>query len=79
MKLPSVTIESDYNIIDYILYTVHYIPMTYLFYNRKFVPLNLLHQCPPLQPLPTLVTNSLFSVIYDSVSVVFCLFIYFIL
>ena len=29
------------NVIDYISYVVHYTPTTYLFYNWKFVPLNL--------------------------------------
>ena len=30
-------------IIEYILYKVHYITVTYLFYNWKFLPLNTLH------------------------------------
>ena len=35
----TVTIRSFYDIIDYIPRVVHYVPVTYLFYNWKFVPL----------------------------------------
>ena len=38
----SVTEEHCYNIIDSILYVVLFISMTYLFYNRKLVPLTAL-------------------------------------
>ena len=37
--LPSVTIQNYYISINYIPYAQDYIPMTYLFYNWKFVPL----------------------------------------
>ena len=33
---------SYYYIIDYISYAVHYLALTYLFYNWKFLPFNLL-------------------------------------
>ena len=58
--------QSYYNIIDYVPYGVHYIPVIYLFYNWKFVPLNLphlFHSFPP--PLSPLTITSLFSV-YES-------------
>ena len=50
-------------VIDCIPHTVHFIPMTHLFCNWKFVPLNLLHLFPFL-PLPytLLATTCLFSV-----------------
>ena len=49
-----VTIQSYYNIVDYIPHAVHFIPMTHLFYNWKFVPLNLphlFHSSPHTPPL----------------------------
>ena len=39
----SVTIQSYYSISQSIPHTVHYISLTHLFYNWKFVPLNLPH------------------------------------
>ena len=36
--LTSVTIQSYYDIIDYISFAVHYISLTCIFYNWKFVP-----------------------------------------
>ena len=45
--------QSYYSIVGCIPYTVHYIPMTCLFYNWNFVPLNSLHQFHPiLHPFP---------------------------
>lgn len=41
MSLPSVIMQSYYNDIDHTLCAVHYIPITYLFYNWKFVMLYL--------------------------------------
>ena len=38
-----VTMQAYCNIFDYIPYSVHYVPVTYLFYNWKFVHLNHLH------------------------------------
>ena len=40
----------QYNIINCSHCAIHHIPMTYLFYNRKFVPFNLLTS---FAPLPT--------------------------
>ena len=38
----------QYSIINYSHHTVHFIPVTYLFYNWKFVPFDALRQfCPP--------------------------------
>ena len=39
-----IIIQSYYNIVDHIPYVVYYIPVAYLFYNWKFVPLNQLLQ-----------------------------------
>lgn len=39
----SVTIQRHYSINDYIPQAVHYIIVTYLFYNWKFVPLDAFH------------------------------------
>ena len=81
VQLPSVTIKSYYVIIDYILHTVHFTPMTHLFCNQKFVPFNL-PQLFLLSPTPTRLLpsgNHLFVLcIYDCVSVLLCLSICFI-
>ena len=64
-------------IIDHLPCTVHFIPVTHLFCNGKFVPLNL----PYLflsSPQLTLLWQHLFVLcIYDSLSVQSCLFICF--
>ena len=54
---------------DFIFYSVYDIPVTYLFYNWKFVSVNPLHLfCPTLHP--TLASNhQLVLCIYESVSV----------
>ena len=59
--------KSYYNIIDHISYAVHYIPMAYLFYNWKFLPLNPVH---PSLSSPLAITH-LFSV-FMSVFILFC-------
>ena len=59
----------QYNIINYSYHTVDYIPMSYLFHNRKFVPFDLLHPFAQSSshslfaccPSPPLETTSLFS------------------
>ena len=38
--------HQSYNIIDYILYAVHYTPLIDLFYNWNFLPLNSPHLFP---------------------------------
>ena len=38
-----VTIQRYYIAIDYIVHTVYFIPVTHLFCNWKFIPLNFLH------------------------------------
>ena len=48
----------QYGIINYGHHAVHYIPMTYLFYNWKFILFNSFHL---FYPLP-LATSDLFSV-----------------
>lgn len=40
ISLVTVTIQSEYNIIDYILWDVQYNLMTYLFYKWEFIPLD---------------------------------------
>ena len=50
-----------YKIIDYIPHTVHFILMTHLFFNWKFVPLNSPYLFPPSTPAP-LATICFFSV-----------------
>ena len=54
ISLSSVTIENYYNIIDYISYAVHYIPVTYLFYNWKFQRFKLLKLFSPFSHPPPL-------------------------
>ena len=54
-----------YNIIDYIPWAVHFISMTHLFYNWKFVPSNHPHLFHPFPPIPLCSSNHLF---------VFCLY-----
>ena len=52
-SLVTICHQSYYNIINHILNVVHYITITYLFYNWEFVPLNPLHlfsQPPNLSP-----------------------------
>ena len=70
--------QSYYNIIDHIPYAVLYIPMSYLFYNWKLVSLNLFHLFRlPLTPLPS--SNHQFDLcVYESVSVLFYLFLCFV-
>ena len=54
INLLSVIIQIYYIFIDYIPHTVYFIPMTHLFCNWKFVPLNLPHlflSSPHLFPL----------------------------
>ena len=53
ISLTIVPIQSYYNIIDHIPYGVHYIPVIYLLYNWRCVPLNPLHQLPLHQPPPS--------------------------
>ena len=65
-SLVTVTIQNHCNIIDYIYYPVHYIPV-------KCVPLNLLHLFHPPSYLPPLWWSPLLW-IYESVSVLLCLF-----
>ena len=75
-KLPSVTIQSYYSIVDHILYAVHYIPVT--FYNCKFGLLNhLLHVSPILPSTSTLATTSLFSVTISLFLFYTCSFVFF--
>lgn len=59
------------NIIDFVLYAVLFIAMTYSFYNWKFIPLNLLYLFHPSTPSPP--TCKLPSVLcmFKSVSVHF--------
>ena len=69
---PSVTTQSYCNNTDYMPYAGHYSPMIYLFYDWKFVPLNL----PYLFHLylnPIVSGNHLFVLcICKSVSVLLC-------
>lgn len=52
-ELTSVTRNRFYSVIDCIPHIVHYIPMSYLYYNCKTVLLNPLHLlCPSLGPPP---------------------------
>lgn len=63
--------------IDHIIYAVYYLPMTYLLYNLKFVPLNPL----PISPTPILslqATTCLLSVFMNLISFcAVCLFFFF--
>ena len=68
-----VPVQAYCNIIDHIPYAVYYIVVTYLLYNQRFVPLNPLHVSPPL-PFSSLATAHLFSIIYESAFILFCLF-----
>lgn len=62
--LGTVTMQSYYNIADYIPYVILYIPVTDLFCNWKFLPLNSLLISPnPLLPSP-LATTGWFSATY---------------
>ena len=64
----TVTMQTCCSIIDCIPYSVHYIPVTCLFYNRKFVQLNHLHLFhPTLITLPS-GDHHFVLCIYESVS-----------
>ena len=41
-----------YIVTDYIPHSVHFIPVTHLFCNWKFVPINLNYQFPPHKAIP---------------------------
>ena len=56
----SVTTQNCYSVTDRIPYVVHYIPMTRLFYNWKFVSLNPLHL---FHPVPTCLPSGSHSVL----------------
>ena len=66
----------QHNIIDYSHHAVHYIPVTYLFYNWKFVPLETLHPfCLPPNPLPSGIHHSVLCICEFDFGLV-CLFIH---
>ena len=68
--------QSYCSIIDYIPYPLYYIPVTYLFYNCKFVPINPLNL---FFPTPNLLLSGNYSFmlcIYVFVSVFVCEFVF---
>ena len=69
--LVTVTIQSCFHIVNYILYAIHCILMTYLLCEWKLVPLYPL----TLISLSLLVITSLFLSIYESVSTLLHLFV----
>ena len=67
--------QSYYNIIDHIPYAVLYILIVYLIYNWKFVFLNPLYLLQHTHnPLPC-GNHSFFLCTYESVFILFCLFL----
>ena len=74
----TVVIQRYYIVIDYIPDIVHFIPMTHLLCNWKFVPLDLPHLFIfSFIPLSS-GTHMLVLFIHQSVSVLLCLFICFV-
>ena len=70
-----IKILHNYKDIIIILHIVHFICVTHLFHKWKFVPLNFPHLFISSLTLPS--GNHLF-ILYNTVSVLFCLFIWFI-
>ena len=70
--------QSYDNIIDYIPYVVRFITVIYLFYNWKFVLRNSLHLFHPYSFPLLAALNEFVLCIYESVSILLCLFIFFV-
>lgn len=71
--LPSVTIQSEYNIIGYISHTVHNIPITYFITRSLYLLFLFTHFAPCSQPPFPLAITTLFSLSMNLGLVLFCL------
>ena len=64
----------QYGFTNYSHHAVHYIPITYLFYDWEFVPLNPFHSfCPPPTTIALKTTNT-----FSASIVLLCLFLCFV-